>query len=803
MNETNYKWTTDPQLEFSNIYPTEKGSTLEIVLNGLIYTTIIDPITGIWSWMPETALADGQYSLSFRVIDKAGNIGAPTLLILNVDTTAPNKPEILRVIDDEGLQQSWLTPGARTDDKTPILSGSAEAGSIVRLYDGTNEIGSTKADENGRWEITPTIELSTGPHSFTVTSTDRLDHTSVASDAFSLTIAEDLAPPVGNDSTITHADDNAGSVMGLLKDGAITDDTTPTLHGTAPAGSIVRIQYRAENGSWIDGGNATLNGTNWTWEPAQALLEGKYEFRANIGFTVSHDFKLEIDLTPEDSFVITHAYDDFGNNDAELKNGATTYDLTPTLFGRGESNSLVYIHYRNNSGVWKLLASVTVGMDGKWKFDPTTLAPGAYEFTAENSAVHDVNAKTFELNLVIDGGSTPSINLVWDDVGNLKGEIKQYDHTNDTRPEFKGTADPYSVVRFESSKNNSGWQELNSVIADANGNWAYTPANDLEHANWSFRVKNGNGKATSNEFKFVIDNTDTRPSKYDLVKGKETFDNITDYAKKYAIPTSEGPITFSSGLILSSVGTPKNASYYTNGSPRLDLRPGSHFRFDFSKTGKTTDVSMNITTGDSTTWNKVTVYSTHGEILHNINYEKLTSALYSYTAPQGKFISHFEVDVGPHANRGMEIDNVIWGQSVSTNKISSDTLPDKIINDDVVAFSEYSDDINLSKILANNLNNSVVSLSELEINTLTLDVSSLLEAGDKDIFIDDGHHQLMIQGDVDDLVKLSDILPDGNTVEWTKHEGSLTIAGVEYQVFSANNQDSEVLVQQGVKVELI
>ncbi|WP_249042709.1 hypothetical protein [Pantoea dispersa] len=53
-----------------------------------------------------------------------------------------------------------------------------------------------------------------------------------------------------------------------------------------------------------------------------------------------------------------------------------------------------------------------------------------------------------------------------------------------------------------------------------------------------------------------------------------------------------------------------------------------------------------------------------------------------------------------------------------------------------------------------------------------------------------------------DSVQLSDILPEGEAVSgWTQQAGTVTIAGSQYHVFS--HGDAELLVQDGVKIELV
>ncbi|WP_271461511.1 hypothetical protein [Pantoea leporis] len=88
-------------------------------------------------------------------------------------------------------------------------------------------------------------------------------------------------------------------------------------------------------------------------------------------------------------------------------------------------------------------------------------------------------------------------------------------------------------------------------------------------------------------------------------------------------------------------------------------------------------------------------------------------------------------------------------------------------------------------------------------NTLKIDLNALLHYGEKDLFIEDGKTQLMVNGDAGDVVQLKDILPEGSDIsEWQHQQGTVTVAGVEYEVYS-HGDDAELLVQQGVKTELI
>ncbi|MEB3886511.1 Ig-like domain-containing protein, partial [Lyngbya sp. CCY1209] len=101
-----------------------------------------------WSFTPATALAEGTFNLTATAADAAGNISETSVaLSLTVDTTAPDTtPPDAPVITSDGI----------TNDTTPDITGTAEAGSTVTLYQDGTELGTTIADADGNWTFTPT-----------------------------------------------------------------------------------------------------------------------------------------------------------------------------------------------------------------------------------------------------------------------------------------------------------------------------------------------------------------------------------------------------------------------------------------------------------------------------------------------------------------------------------------------------------------------------------------------------------------------------------------------------------------------
>jgi len=76
----------------------------------------------------------------------------------------------------------------------------------------------------------------------------------------------------------------------------------------------------------------------------------------------------------------------------------------------------------------------------------------------------------------------------------------------------------------------------------------------------------------------------------------------------------------------------------------------------------------------------------------------------------------------------------------------------------------------------------------------------VLAFGEKDLFIADGRTQLMINGDASDVVNLDELL--GDSQDWSQLTGTMTVGGVEYNVWQHSGEDAELLIQSGVQTQL-
>ena len=91
------------------------------------------------------------------------------------------------------------------------MSGTAEAGSTVRLFDGTTPIGTAKANASGAWSVA-TAQLSEGAHSFTARATDVAGNISTASSLLSIRVDATTAPPTGGANLLVNGSFEASSV---------------------------------------------------------------------------------------------------------------------------------------------------------------------------------------------------------------------------------------------------------------------------------------------------------------------------------------------------------------------------------------------------------------------------------------------------------------------------------------------------------------------------------------------------------------------------------------------------------------
>ncbi|BBV83005.1 type I secretion C-terminal target domain-containing protein [Enterobacter kobei] len=480
------------------------GDTISVYNNGTLLGSVVVGNTGTWSFTPPSSLAEGTHVLTIRETDPAGNQSAPSAGFTVVVDTVSTTPVITNVTDDVGNSATTVVSGTPTNDATPTLSGTAEANSVVTIFDGGTQIGVVTADGTGAWTFTPDTALAEGSHSFTAQATDPQGNVSAVSGAWSVVV--DLTAPTV--PTLDTVNDNVpGGITGNLTSGQVTNDSTPTIGGTGQAGSTIHIM---NNGTQI--GTAIVDGSgNWSFTPTTPLVDGSYALRvyatdvAGNASANSSVFTFTVDTAGPVVPVVTSVIDDIAPVTGTLTSGNTTNDARPTFNGTGDVGSTVHVIVDGNE-----IGTAVVNAQGNWTFTPgSDLSDGPHAITFNaTDAAGNTGSTTAPFNLTVDTGvpSAPVISTAADNVGSVQTPLSSGQSTDDTTPTLNGTATANATVTVYENG-----QPIGTAQADGTGAWSFTPSTPLSSGShtWTATVTDaaGNVSPASPGFTLVVDTT--------------------------------------------------------------------------------------------------------------------------------------------------------------------------------------------------------------------------------------------------------------------------------------------------------
>ncbi len=353
---------------------------------------------------------------------------------------------------------------------TVSLTGTAEANSTVKVFDGGNQIGTATANGSGTWSFT-TGALTSGSHTLTSRAMDAAGNTGAAS----ATVAVNIAPPTPNVPAapkITSFSNDSG----VSGDG-ITNDKTVTLTGTAAAYGTVKV---FDGGVQI--GTTKANGSG-TWNfTTTALPDGNHSLTAKVtdanGNTsaASSALALKIDTVAPTAPKMAVA---------PSASAADTDQVT--LTGTAEANSTVKLFDGTTQ-----IGTTKADANGSWSYTTDALEDGNHRIT---SKAVDVAGNT--------SASSAAVNVHVDSQAPTAEFISFSQRSNDT-VYFKGTAEPYSQITIY---DNGGSKAVATVKAGIDGIWSVTTASAVsDHVVHRFTatVMDSTGQAGSSSGSVVL-----------------------------------------------------------------------------------------------------------------------------------------------------------------------------------------------------------------------------------------------------------------------------------------------------------
>ena len=177
-----------------------------------------------------TALNAGTHSFSYTLTDAAGNVATSDTLAFELHTQDAAFTLKLDNASNSGSQTDLLT-----NDVTPTISGTGTTGDIIQVtMPGTGEVLSTAVAADGKWSVTPAMDMASG--TVTATAKDVHGNTS-APQTLSLAIDASIATP-----SLSLVCDSGGSAGDK-----VSKDATLAL-GNLETGALV--EYSTNGNTW-------------------------------------------------------------------------------------------------------------------------------------------------------------------------------------------------------------------------------------------------------------------------------------------------------------------------------------------------------------------------------------------------------------------------------------------------------------------------------------------------------------------------------------------------------------------------
>ena len=400
------------------------------------------PYSATWN---TTALSSGaSYDLRVLTTDSAGNTVASTPVTVVIDHSVPVPPSApgLATASDTGVVGDDITSAV-----TPLLTGTATAGTTVRIYDGTTLVGTGTAAGAGTYSISSSA-LAAGAHALTAVASGTTGSSSEASAVRTITV-DSTAPvmvvsdvriaPVGNLTTAGWVSSNSQYYVYANATDAATGIRTVTANlsgdlGGAAAVNLVAGDYTLAGTSYSYRSAAiapgSLNTGNKNWSATATDVAGNSTNSGSAVVTVDNNAPSGTITAPLNGWVVASTTVSSNSTDGASGVHSARFDYSPT-----------------GAGTWTTITTDTAS-PYSITWDTTGLVDGTtYDLrvTTTDNAGNTVNSPlvTFTADRTTPTApSTPTLATA-SDTGTLGDNI-----TSITTPTLTGTAEAGTTIKI-------------------------------------------------------------------------------------------------------------------------------------------------------------------------------------------------------------------------------------------------------------------------------------------------------------------------------------------------------------------
>jgi len=437
------------------------GSVVHVYLDGNEFARVTADETGRWWFRSDSALAHGEHRFTAAAENGDGTLGARTgEFLVDIDVVAPLPSTGMSLRDNVGPARGAIADGGRTDDATPVYSGHAEPGALVKVLDGDQVLGQTRVQPDGTWTFRPLAPLAEGAHSLSTVVVDEAGNPSPRSEAIGFMVdtsaAHSLPGMIALHQVLGHG--------GLLQSGQSTSDVTPEIRGRATPDSLVTVYADGVPcGSVLAGSDG-----GWSLSLSNPLADGTHRITASSG-TSPHSwaFDLVVDTEPPETATNLRV---FGHD--LLEPGMITTNTMERFSGNAEVGATITVYDYD-----RVIGSTTVNEYGMWTFTPTQpFSQGRHSLTAVvtdqagNSSAHSEPGE-FQVRALREGE-----NAAWIDGAEWQGGELHYWDWAYGRVTLKGQSTSDTVTLYtEGQFDGRGWIEQGTyhVDRDADGRFSF------------------------------------------------------------------------------------------------------------------------------------------------------------------------------------------------------------------------------------------------------------------------------------------------------------------------------------------